>query len=90
MEEALAATREQQLALTRAFDAACTELGIGAGSMDVWRKERLAHILETFAIAEVADWHNLAGKAVTTFLAEASVPETSPQKKGGDALVRPT
>ena len=32
--------REQQLALTRAFEAACRELGIGEGSMDVWRKER--------------------------------------------------
>ena len=85
MEEALTATREQQVALTRAFEAACRDLGIGAGSMDVWRKERIARILETLAIAEDADWHSLAGEAVTAFLAEASVPEVSPRENGGDA-----
>jgi hypothetical protein len=85
MEEAVAATREQQVALTRAFEAACRDLGIGAGSMDVWRKERLAGILETLAITEDADWHSLAGKAVTAFLTETSVPAASPAENGGDA-----
>ena len=84
MEEALAATREQQVTLTRAFEAACRDLGIGAGSMDVWRKERIARILETLAITEDADWHSLAGKAVTAFLAEASASDTSPQENGSD------
>jgi hypothetical protein len=80
MEAALAATREQQLALTRAFEAACRELDIGAGSMDVWRKERLVRILETLASSVDADWVGLACKGVTAFLAEASVSE-----KNGDA-----
>jgi hypothetical protein len=81
MEEALTATREQQVALTRAFEAACRDLGIGAGSMDVWRKERIARILETLATTEYADWYSLAGKAVTVFLAEGA----SPPENGGDA-----
>ena len=78
MEEALAATREQQRALTRAFEAACRELDIGAGSMDVWRKERIARILEAFAGTD-GDWVDLTRKAVTEFLSEAPVTETSRQ-----------
>ena len=76
MDEAFAAMREHQLALTRAFEAACKELGIGAGSLDVWRKERLARILEAFA-KEDTDWFSLAGKAVATFLSEAAASEVS-------------
>jgi hypothetical protein len=46
MDGTLAYAREQQLTLTRAYEAACTELSIGAGSLDVWKKERLAEILK--------------------------------------------
>ena len=73
------------MALTRAFEVACRDLSIGAGSMDVWRKERIARILETLALTECANWHSLAGEAVTAFLAEASMPGASPRENGGDA-----
>jgi hypothetical protein len=76
MEEVLAASREQQLTLTRAYEAACTELGIGPGSLDVWKKERLAEILETLARTESLDWASMASKTITAFLAAPSVPET--------------
>jgi hypothetical protein len=71
--------REQQLALTGAFEAACAELGVGSGSLDVWRKERIARLLEAFARTESWDSASLARKAVTAFLSEASVSETSHQ-----------
>jgi hypothetical protein len=71
--------REQQLAVTRAFEAACKELGIGEGSMDVWRKERIARLLEAFAHTKGLDSAGLARKAVDAFLSEASGSETSSQ-----------
>jgi hypothetical protein len=76
MEDDFAAAREQQLALTQAYEAACRELGIGAGSLDVWKKERLAEILEVLARTEFLDWASLAKKTVTTFLAEPSGSQT--------------
>lgn len=69
--------REHQLALTRAFEAACRELGIGEGSMDVWRKARIARLLEAFAHTKGLDSARLAREAVAAFLSEASRPETS-------------
>jgi hypothetical protein len=38
-----AQARDQQLTLTRGFEAACAELGLGSGSLDVRRKERRPH-----------------------------------------------
>ena len=64
---------------TRAFEAACKELGIGEGSMDVWRKERIARLLEAFAHTKGLDSAGLARKAVDAFLSEASGSETSSQ-----------
>ncbi len=80
MEDALAASRDQQLALTRAFEVACTELGIAGGSLDVWKKERLARILESLAQTGDWDWSRLAEKAVTAFTAD---PRASPTRSSG-------
>ena len=78
MDEDLSQVREQQVALTRAYEAACTELGIGAGSLDVWRKEKLAGILEALAGTECLDWASLARKTVAAFRAEPSQKSANP------------
>ena len=67
MEDNFAQTRHQQLALTRAFEIASGELGIGRGSLDVWKSERLGQILDS--LAREGDWDPslLATKAVATF-----------------------
>ena len=71
MEELLASERERQLALTQAFEAACATLNIGPGSLEVWRKERLAHILEVLSLTgDNWDWPSLTQKAVAAFLSE--------------------
>ena len=66
--------REQQLALSRAFEAACAELGVGPGSLDVCRKERLAKIIEVLSGAEDWDWASLARKAISAFSAQLAPP----------------
>jgi hypothetical protein len=67
MEDNFAQTRHQQLALTRAFEVASEELGIGRGSLDVWKNERLGQILDS--LAREGDWDpsHLARKAVAAF-----------------------
>jgi hypothetical protein len=39
---------EQMLALSYAFDAACRDLGIGEGSLDVAKREKLARVILGF------------------------------------------
>ena len=67
MEDNFDQTRHHQLALTRAFEIASEELGIGGGSLDVWKSERLGQILD--CLAREGDWDpsHLARKAVASF-----------------------
>jgi hypothetical protein len=69
--------REQQLALTRALEPACAQLGVGSSSLDVWRKERIARIVEALGAGD-CDWTSLARSAVTAFLSEVSTSEDAP------------
>jgi hypothetical protein len=73
MENPLGGHREQQLGLTRSYEAACTELGLGTGSLDVWKKERLARICEALAGAGDLDWASVTRAAVSAFLSELAV-----------------
>jgi hypothetical protein len=77
LEDNLAQTRHQQLVLTRAFETASDELGIGPGSLDVWKSERLGQILDCLAHAGVWDADALAKKAVASFLSE-TMPALGP------------
>ena len=77
MEDNFAQTRRQQLALTRAFEIAREELGIGRGSLDVWKSELLGQILECLAHAGDWDPDTLARKAAASFLNE-SPPDVGP------------
>ena len=70
MEDNLAQTRHQQLVLTRAFETASDELGIGPGSLDVWKSERLGQILDCLTRAGAWDADTLARQAVARFLSE--------------------
>ena len=38
-------TKKQQRAISRAFDGACDELGIGMLGLDVWKREQLAQLI---------------------------------------------
>jgi hypothetical protein len=38
-------TKKQQLAISRAFDGACDELGISMLGLDVWKREQLAQLI---------------------------------------------
>jgi hypothetical protein len=75
MEETLAHARDQQLALTQAFEAACAALSIGPGSLDVWRKERLANILEGLSRADDWDWPSLTQKAIAALVSETAASQ---------------
>ena len=37
--------KKQQRAISRAFEGACEELGLGLGSLDVWKREQLAQLI---------------------------------------------
>jgi len=77
MDNNLAQVRNQQLALSRAFEFARRELGIGCGSLEVWRSELLGRILSALAREEDWDPDTLARKAVDRFLSE-----TTPDLRG--------
>ena len=72
MEDNVARACDQQIALTRAFDAAREELGIGFGSLNVWKSELLGRILSR--LAREGDWDpgTLARKAADSFLIETT------------------
>lgn len=86
MGQAFDHAREQQLGLTQTFEAACAALNIGTGSLDVWKRERLAHILEVLALTdEYQDWPSLTQKAVTAFLLETSEAAGPSEPSAGDS-----
>jgi hypothetical protein len=72
MEDNIAQVRDQQLALSRAFEAARQHLGIGCGSLDVWRSELLGRILSRLARDGNWDPGNLARMAAESFLSETT------------------
>ena len=41
----VAEAKKQQTAISRAFEGACEELGVGLSSLDVWRREQLAQLI---------------------------------------------
>ena len=57
----------KMMALDFAFEAACGELGIGDGSLDVAKRERLAHILLGFVRKGEDDIAVLRRRAVMHF-----------------------
>jgi hypothetical protein len=44
----IARSKKQQQAISRAFEGACEELGIGLLSLDAWKRERLAQLILSF------------------------------------------
>ena len=91
MEEGLTRERDQQIALTQAFEAACAALNIGPGSLDVWRKERLAHILEVLSLTDGWEWPTLKQQAIAAFLSESSeaTGPSEPSACGAEDLGEP-
>jgi hypothetical protein len=77
LDAAVAEQRDQQRGLAEAYEAACVELGIGSGSLDVWKKERLSRIFEAIARPGDLDLHDIGRQAVDAFLAEV------PAKRAG-------
>jgi hypothetical protein len=72
------ALKKKQTAVTRAFEAACDELGIGLFSLDVWKRERVADLILRLANAGELDSSVLQRTAVTQFRdAGGSLNETA-------------
>jgi hypothetical protein len=64
--------RQQQVALSQAFELACRELGIGQGSLDVWKSERLTRRMSRIASGDDWDPQRLGRRAILTFEGEVS------------------
>ena len=60
-------SKKQQQAISRAFEGACKELGIGLLSLDAWKRERLAQLILSFAEKGVFDAAALQKDAVTQY-----------------------
>jgi hypothetical protein len=60
-------TKKQQRAISRAFDGACDELGIGMLGLDVWKREQLAQLILRLAGKGEIDSATLQRWAVTQF-----------------------
>jgi hypothetical protein len=60
-------TKKQQRAISRAFDGACDELGIGMLGLDVWKREQLAQLILRLAGKGEIDSAALQRRAVTQF-----------------------
>jgi hypothetical protein len=61
------ASKKEQAAVTRAFEAACEELGIGLLGLDVWKRELVAALILRLANAGELDSSVLQRAAVTQF-----------------------
>jgi hypothetical protein len=59
--------KKKQAAVTRAFEAACDELGIGLLGLDVWKRERVAYLILRLSNAGELDSSVLQRTAVTQF-----------------------
>ena len=58
-------TKKQQRAISRAFDGACDQLGIGMLGLDVWKREQLAQLILRLAGIGKIDSATLQRWAVT-------------------------
>ena len=67
MKEDIAFIRNRQRIVTRAFEGACEKLGIGLGSLDVWRRERVSQIAEECAAAGDMPLETLQARIVSGF-----------------------
>ena len=68
MDEDFALIRNRQLNVTRAFEGACEKLGIGLGSLDVWRRELVTQIAQDCAAAGDVPLETLQARIVSEFL----------------------
>ena len=68
MDEDFAVIRNRQLIVTRAFEGACEKLGIGLGSLDVWRRELVTQIVQDCAAAGDVPLETLQARIVSEFL----------------------
>jgi hypothetical protein len=73
--------KARQVAIAAAFDGAAEELGIGMGSLDVWKRELLARIVVEFAPKYGADSDALQSLSAARFRALAAL-ERSPAARG--------
>jgi hypothetical protein len=60
-------TKKQQRAISRAFDGACDQLGIGMLGLDVWKREQLAQLILRLAGIGEIDSATLQRRAVAQF-----------------------
>jgi hypothetical protein len=70
MHDDISFMRHRQLIVTRAFEGACEQLGIGFGSLDVWMRERVSRIVEERAAASDVPLETLQAEVVDQFLQE--------------------
>ena len=79
--------KAQQRAISRAFDGACHELGIGMLGRDVWRRERLAQlILRLVNDEDKLDSAALQKRAVVEFNSGAPEDSSSTTASGGKEM----
>ncbi len=64
--------RASQRAISQAFDGACEELDLGLGSLDVWKRERLAQLILQLVEEGEADSDVLQKSAVSRFRHDVS------------------
>lgn len=70
------AIKERQRAITDAFEAASDELGIGMGSLEVWKRETLAQIILELANEGCSESGMLASAVARFRAAVLCGPET--------------
>lgn len=74
--EQIGAAKEQQRTIAEAFEIACQDLGLDLGSMNVSKRERLAHLILQFAASGQQDSDRLRRDAVKRFReADAQAPQ---------------
>jgi hypothetical protein len=63
----IAQSKKQQQAISRAFEGACEELGIGLLSLDAWKREKLARLILSLVGKGEVDGAALQRLAVTEY-----------------------
>jgi hypothetical protein len=69
--------KSRQLLVSRAFEGACEQLGIGLGSLNVWRRERVAKIAAACAAGGDVRQETLQARIVDHYLREWPTKPTS-------------
>ena len=79
--------KEQQRAISLAFDGACRELGIGMLGRDVWKRERLAQLILRLVKHEGSfDSAALQKRAVVEFISGAADNSSSTAASAGKKM----